>query len=560
MNQSFCKIFFLQMMNITNITKCLQDISETISSGSIRLLVLQTEEYPKYELADVTEIVINNIHKLNTETTFFIANRSLTKLNFGSLIGVHMIISWNTPILNNFLNIHRKVVARNVYKIFLLTSNQPSNESGILHNQISCSKSLLTTTNTDRFPLKVTMFVKFPTAILEMPKLLRQNPIYKSHRTIGGLDGFLLKTMADYLNFDVDIIDDFNPIIYGEVLPNGTITGSLATIANNEAHISTNGRFLVDYGTDKVEFTIPYETDRICAIVPKSMRVPQWLIFVHCFDTSIWLALGTVYLVCCTFWYYIGPSRHHQVFWQIFTIFVGIPANITPTHKQLFFLFGCIVLNIIILSVVQSSLIKAITTPTFYKEINTLDDLDKAGFPIATKFYTFDNASITHRNLRKKQVGPIANILDIVAYQRNMAKIERERDLSFFIRCNYLDEDGTPLLHILKECFTTYFISYIVPKGSALLHIFNKVILRLVEGGLTIKWYNDVQFSVILEKTYASDGNKSLWRPYTLYDIQTAFFLWLLGSIIAILTFVGEICRKKLANYFKQRLLKLNCM
>ncbi|XP_044270049.1 uncharacterized protein LOC123014832 [Tribolium madens] len=65
--------------------------------------------------------------------------------------------------------------------------------------------------------------------------------------------------------------------------------------------------------------------------------------------------------------------------------------------------------------------------------------------------------------------------------------IEKSVPEGRIIGANYLDQDGTPLLHMTKECLATYFISYIVPKGSSLLNTFNKVILRLVESGLTWK-------------------------------------------------------------------------
>lgn len=560
-------------MNITSITKCIEDVNKQFNYETIKILVLQTEEH-KYDLEDFTQMILNYLNINNIRKKIYIERRLLSLVNNNATITnnidyieIHLIIAWNEETLNTFLEANYKIIiplARNIYEIVFLTStSQWSNIITRFRNDFSvvdtylCSRTNHNSINlqNDRFPLKVTIFSRYPTSITEIPKLMSENPIYKSFKLFGGIDGFLLSTIVEHFNFDIDRVDDCKKSeIFGEVLPNGTITGSLGIIANNEAHISFNGRFLMDYGTDNIEFTAPYDTDRICVGVPKSERVPQWLIFVYCFDLLTWFIICVVFFICYYFWYYIGPHQKRCiVFWQIFNIFLGIPTRFRPTLKQIFFLFSCMVFNIIILSVVQGQLIKAFTTPTYYKEINTLVELDKANFPIATNFYSFDNDSKIHRNLKRKQFGTIAfsNVFNFIAYSKNLSKIERERDFSFFIRVNYVNEDGTPRIHIMSECLASYLISYIVPKGSALLNAFNKVILRLVQSGLTLKWYNDVEFSIVLEKLMKLYGIKTLWRPFSLYNIQSAFFIWLLGTGFSIFVFVVEtLFRKKFYKCF----------
>lgn len=48
----------------------------------------------------------------------------------------------------------------------------------------------------------------------------------------------------------------------------------------------------------------------------------------------------------------------------------------------------------------------------------------------------------------------------------------------------FLNSDGSPKLHIVKECPRHYFITYIVRRNWPLLPRFNKVLYRLAEGGL----------------------------------------------------------------------------
>jgi phosphatidate phosphatase APP1 len=49
-----------------------------------------------------------------------------------------------------------------------------------------------------------------------------------------------------------------------------------------------------------------------------------------------------------------------------------------------------------------------------------------------------------------------------------------------------VDQDGLPFLHIVKECLSTFLHINIAPKGSAFLTVFDNVITRIVESGLTI--------------------------------------------------------------------------
>lgn len=50
----------------------------------------------------------------------------------------------------------------------------------------------------------------------------------------------------------------------------------------------------------------------------------------------------------------------------------------------------------------------------------------------------------------------------------------------------YINVDGTPKLHVVKECPRHYFLTYIVYKDFPLLYRFNKLILRYTEAGLRV--------------------------------------------------------------------------
>jgi hypothetical protein len=591
MNRKLHNLFFLQLLNIssyTNVDKCINEMDK-VDINSVRVVLLQTEQH-RIQIRDFGELLINRVlrhRKVHVEEKFL--NDSATKWTGLGPVKSHLVVAWNEQALNRFLDINHEIVvpkARQFYKIFFVEDVPISSKTfvrfwqdfGVL-DVCFCERgthyvfwpfidnvdgtwgSLTTHTSANRdnfngFPLKICMFSRPPTATVEIPKLLKFNPIYANlpPDVIVGLDGLIIQTMAENLNFRIDMVGGLGPENFGWVMSNGTVTGTLGTIANRQAHISTNGRFIMNYGTTEIEFTIPYETDAICAIVPKSKRVPQWVMIFICFDDLTWVAVYFVFVVCTVLWYFSEPTKECMLaVWEMYCIFRGIPVKIVPTIGQMFFLVWCMLFSIIILSLIQGSYFKAFTTPTFYKEIDTLEELDATNFPIASNFYRFDNdGSELIARLKKKRIKSQPQLFDAAAYSQNLAKLERKRDLESFVKTHYLDEDGTPLLHIVNECFTSYFISYIVPRGSALLHIFDKVIVKFVESGLTSKWYRDIEDSMLLERLINLNKNKTLWAPFNLRDLQGAFFVWMIMSLFTVLVFFSEVLlpKKYLSAFF----------
>lgn len=563
-------LLFHQLLNNT-VNKCLDEIDE-IEDKSVRLVLLQDSDSDAHtsDLYDFTNTVTNRIRTtIQIERKFL---NSRTTPNFGT-IKTHVVLTWDESSLSRFLETNPEIVvplACHTFKIFFL-GEVPISERilskfwinfGVL-NACFCQRGQhfayspftrnehewgtidthahINLKNLNKFPLKISMFERFPTSIVQVPELLKVNPVYKSSELVG-LDGTLLLTLSSFLNFDFEFVGGLGKENFGWVLPNGTITGSLGLVAGNQVHISTNGRFLTNYRTTSIEFTVPYDSDQMCVVVPKSKKVPQWLMVFYSFSALSWVCIYSVYFICTIIWYFMGPTRrYHRVFWEMFSIIHGIPIRINPKLGQSFFLLGCMVFNIIILGLVQGSFFKSFTTPTFYHEIDTLEDLDKSGLPIGTNFYSFDSdGSKLMANLKKKKIRSVPHLMDSVAYQRNVAKLERKHDIDSFIKTHYLDQNGTPLLHIVNECLTSYFISLIVPKGSAFLDIFNEVISRLVEAGLTLKWYQDVEYTETLIRLMKLNKNKKLWEPFNLYALQGAFFVWTLGIILSSFVFLGE--------------------
>jgi hypothetical protein len=133
------------------------------------------------------------------------------------------------------------------------------------------------------------------------------------------------------------------------------------------------------------------------------------------------------------------------------------------------------VFSIIILGVFQGSLFKNYTTTTYYADIDTLEEIDQSGLPVAMPAWRFVKAdSDLMRRLLNKTIPKSEDSIDFVAYQRNIAMCEVKSYAQFFMKTRYVDNDGLPLLHIVDECLATFLLGTVMPKDSAFFDSFQQ--------------------------------------------------------------------------------------
>ncbi|GLV40561.1 Ionotropic receptor 10a [Carabus blaptoides fortunei] len=361
------------------------------------------------------------------------------------------------------------------------------------------------------YPIHVSMFARKPSAVLVLPKAIKESSIYKilsRSGGFGGVDGMVLAMIADYLNFTVTIVTPPADREYGFVARNGTIVGSLGDVVNHKVAVSFNGRYLSVYGTDGYEFVTPVTNDLLCLIVPKAEKIPQWLITFHCFTVEAWIGIFGLYVLVSMYWYTI---KH---------------INITGY---------------------QGSLYNSYSNTLYFRDINTLEELDKSGMQIVTPSTNFiamfgnDTNPIMQRLKNKILLYNMSSSLNIAANSRNLAAFKLKNDAKMIIKTDYTRvSDGMEMLHVTNECPWSYYLAYIVPRGSPYLPVFDMLITTFREAGLINKWSLDTTDAFILEKRVPPTMASDILKPFTLTDMQTAFFLLSFGLAIAMLVFLVE--------------------
>ncbi|KAJ3647502.1 hypothetical protein Zmor_019376 [Zophobas morio] len=400
--------------------------------------------------------------------------------------------------------------------------------------------------NFNQFPLNITIIPNLLGAVINLPNLLKHNPIYQnlsSSKGFGGVDGLILATLADRFNFDVNLVNTTTDKYFSDFLPQGTpSSGGLNDALEPKVAYSANSKFLLRYDLN-VDFVVVHAVDHLCVVVPKAQKIPKWTGLFRCFTQNAWFLIASTCIVCTVVWYLIAPTTSlSDCFWTMFSYLFGSPVKVVPRNNQLFVLASCLYFNIVVLGIIQGYLFRTITTTEFGLDMDTLDDVDKSGLTIETSLWLpVDGNSSTIANLRKKLKWTGFHVYDSVATHRNIAATNLQFYADFLIRSKYIDEEGLPLLHIVDECLITSFVGHFMPKGSALFTIFNNAIMKMVESGLAHKWLRDISDSKITENIIKLNKNKEVIRAFSLYDLQIAFYLVVFGCIISVFIFLSEV-------------------
>jgi hypothetical protein len=397
--------------------------------------------------------------------------------------------------------------------------------------------------NVHGYPLHVSMFTQYPTAI-PVTSVTNNSTRYE------GMDGHMLYTTANYFNFSLRLYTSYGNSTYGSVLQNGSMIGSLADIVYGRTEISFNSRFITWYGTDDIDFSIPVASDKLCIVTPKAKQIPKWKNMLVCYKTEVWLSLFMVYVVCAVCFHFLhkyhlqNQSAGCLPALDMFQVFILSPVYHSPGILMQRLLFvSCLLFSLVLMSTFQGLMVTNITSPNYATDIHTLDELYDSNLQILTEsISTKKLLTDAERAISEKiQVydGPREEIIQKVLMSK-AAITERESSIKF-LAVKYASPKGAVRIHMVEECPSYYYLAYVVPKHSPYLREFNSFFRKVLEPGLTQKWYWD---SIDI-KTRLSYGNSHLQpktlKLFSLSDLQLAFYILATGLLLSSLTFVAEL-------------------
>lgn len=379
--------------------------------------------------------------------------------------------------------------------------------------------------------------------------------IYDSHEQISGLDGFFTQTAAQQMNAKFVIHKDV--IGPGMFFRNGTTTGTLKAIANDEVDFSFNSRLLQTYSFYmRAENTYPFSSDDLCFLVEESKYASQLTNMFRSFDITVWIALILIMFVVSYAWLKISRASEHgrsQVcaFLQILRVNMNqnIPrAPSASSLRVLLVIWSCFC--ILTTNTFLGNLISTLLLRQQLPNINTLQQLDESGLLIkSNELYLYDlihNLNLsnpTHLHLSQRVIETSDEEMHQLtrAGDTKYAYLERHHIVRYLTQKKRTSSGGQ-IYHEVAQCPVPYLTVYIAPYGSPYLGHINRLLGALRESGLTKYWDKIMDanlFSRRRQFLQINDGNHIV--ELSIVHLQMAFYILILGLTISTIVFLLEI-------------------
>lgn len=125
------------------------------------------------------------------------------------------------------------------------------------------------------------------------------------------------------------------------------------------------------------------------------------------------------------------------------------------------------------------------------------------------------------------------------AFHKDFAVIKNKRQVMYLTKKYYTDSNGQSMLYPFKDIVIPLVPKYHVNKGFPLLHRIDNFLLLFHSNGLISKWERDIAG---LSKTAPITSKKN---KLTMGHLQSAFYILILGCLIATLVFIVELIYSK---------------
>lgn len=108
-----------------------------------------------------------------------------------------------------------------------------------------------------------------------------------------------------------------------------------------------------------------------------------------------------------------------------------------------------------------------------------------------------------------------------------------------FFQTKYKNADGSSKLHIVEECPSHYYLTYLTRKDWPFLPEFNKILIRLAEGGFIKYWY-DSTLNALIQRAHVNQTRYSVAPTYSMDNVKVPLYVLLVGYVLSIIVFIGE--------------------
>lgn len=406
---------------------------------------------------------------------------------------------------------------------------------------------------------------------------------------VEGIEPSIMKLIADQLNFTFDYVVAPANEMWGDVVTTATdqqdrdhkqltaagnnqtsvitrFTGMKGMLVRKEVDLAFGDMYMTPLWLSYISFSQIYKMDYNSFVVPSPKPLANWMALILPFSLKTWLAtLASLVLVTAVL--AARFIRNRSVIESSFLFALGqllwIQQPRFPDGKSstgsLFLIWSWLFAATILSSVYRSALISFLTHPYAQQPINSIQQLVESPLNkiMFSDFYKI--VLLNSTDPYRRQLGHQLKTTDNMSQMLDLLKTGKWAVDSSLDSLNYLmnddDERGLtgPLghrdLHIMQEKLFPTRSSFGLQKDSPLKSRVDRVLQRLIEGGLV-----DYHRSYLMNKPSAGrrfpssgameqrrrNNKKTTLIHFSLTNLQGAFYLLGIGVFVSTMAFALE--------------------
>lgn len=372
-----------------------------------------------------------------------------------------------------------------------------------------------------------------------------------------GYDVLLINVLAQKMNLTVKFYSFEQPENFGEIYPNGTLTGLLQKLFLKKCDIGIGAMYPSRERHKYFDHSVPYLQDMIAWTVPVSKPVSKWMNYLVLLTPYTMIFCVILIIISCFLVYLLARNRpEHSLFHSISSCLVAVLAIsffnntfIEPRFSILrIFMLIWVFYSIHVGILFQTALMHSFSSPSTEPQLNNMKDLITSGMKYSFKeqtliYFKLSNTSEDKAILVKYELcSTMYPCLMQVADVRKGA-IAISRSYLDYTQDLYRDLDGNSKIYTFDENIVTLPVEILMVKGFPLKRRFNELILRCKQAGLFELWSSNVLKRSDQNKR-ADIDNKDEKKPafqLTTKHLFGAFFILGVGLIWSTIIFIFEI-------------------
>ncbi|XP_068225815.1 glutamate receptor ionotropic, delta-1-like [Palaemon carinicauda] len=393
----------------------------------------------------------------------------------------------------------------------------------------------------------------------------RGSGYYQGRKPNVGIDVSIMDALSSSLNFTYKVVSPADGK-WGGPLPNGTVTGLIGMVNRHEADLAICEITVTGSRESVVDFTNPYYQESITLISRAPAEKSRTFAVFSPFTFQVWLciavsclAMGPVlkleYKVLIV---YLRekemPEYEAHLSSYTFNMFRSLMIQGNPIETRFwsrrFIFYFWYIFCMMVSAMYSGTLTAVLAIPTYEKPVDSLNDLPKAvaeGFTLGTvkdsslEFLFKDATEGIYKDVWKlfNHDDRAKSFVDLP--EQGFDKVMQGK---FVFVCPRLASEifarkrGRRKFHFARQNFYPQGYGIACKSGSPFKKLFDRLLARMVEAGLIIKWAAKEAKKVSMMTSSNEEGDKQL--AITLQHLQAAFFVLLFGYVIATLALLVE--------------------